>query len=487
MKPRTWVSIFALILPSIVLADLPSCYRARCSHCAIQFIAQMCPTTCGNCPQTFGRIPGQVHSLGQTDGQTQSAYGPQQTAQHGIYQAPSPQQQQVDNQTPHIQQPNNNLPQTYNPPPTAQQYNQQFSQTVQLPSSAQFPQMQPFGGFPSQMNGSPFPGFAQPQTANANTAQSGLFNPFQPFLHNSFQAQQPAQQVEAQQPGTYNPFTFPTFAPFTHAPMTLPTGAATFPTFAPFPTLAPATQAPLPQAAYQIPQQPEQTNYNTQQRIVQPQIQTENYAQNGQNGELQRPRQVYNPQQQIPAQNVGYAAQQFVNPPPQPASYLQPARANAIATVPVDQQARSIDSTPVQLEKQAFIGAGARCPKQPNWEPCITKELANERFRNCCQRLGEGCSQLCNYDQPLTTLQLSVLTGRCPIAKVADMMVCASGYEDATPCCTAYGVFEPGFEHCRPYCNPAAGLPNDGMLAEKYKCLGKLSQIQRCFYVSQRP
>ena len=48
-------------------------------------------------------------------------------------------------------------------------------------------------------------------------------------------------------------------------------------------------------------------------------------------------------------------------------------------------------------------------------------------------------------------------------------------------------VFEPGFEHCRPYCNPAAGLPNDGMLAEKYKCLGKLSQIQRCFYVSQRP
>jgi hypothetical protein len=39
----------------------------------------------------------------------------------------------------------------------------------------------------------------------------------------------------------------------------------------------------------------------------------------------------------------------------------------------------------------------------------------------------------------------------------------------------------------RPYCNPAAGLPNDGMIAEKYRCLGKLSQIQRCFYVTQRP
>lgn len=67
------------------------------------------------------------------------------------------------------------------------------------------------------------------------------------------------------------------------------------------------------------------------------------------------------------------------------------------------------------------------------------------------------------------------------------MMICASGNEDATPCCQAYNVFEPGFEHCRPYCNPAAGLPNDGMLAEKYRCLGKLSQIQNCFYVSQKP
>ena len=86
-------------------------------------------------------------------------------------------------------------------------------------------------------------------------------------------------------------------------------------------------------------------------------------------------------------------------------------------------------------------------------------------------------------------IQLAVLTGRCPISKVAEMMVCASGYEDATPCCQAFGVFEPGFEHCRPYCNPAGGLPtaSDGMLAEKYRCLGKLTQIQRCFYISQKP
>uniref|UniRef100_A0AC35U4W1 DB domain-containing protein n=1 Tax=Rhabditophanes sp. KR3021 TaxID=114890 RepID=A0AC35U4W1_9BILA len=128
-----------------------------------------------------------------------------------------------------------------------------------------------------------------------------------------------------------------------------------------------------------------------------------------------------------------------------------------------------------------------QCPRQPNWEPCIDKNLANDRFKSCCTSLGEGCAQLCSYDQSLTTIQLAVLTGRCPLNKVGDMMVCASGYEDATQCCEAYGVFEPGFEQCRPYCNPSAGLPNDGILSEKYKCLGKLNQIQRCFYVTQRP
>lgn len=84
-------------------------------------------------------------------------------------------------------------------------------------------------------------------------------------------------------------------------------------------------------------------------------------------------------------------------------------------------------------------------------------------------------------------MQLAVLTGRCPLNKVADMMVCASGYEDATPCCEAYNVFEPGYEQCRPYCNPAAGLPQGGPLSDKYKCLVKLGAIQQCFYVSQKP
>ena len=84
-------------------------------------------------------------------------------------------------------------------------------------------------------------------------------------------------------------------------------------------------------------------------------------------------------------------------------------------------------------------------------------------------------------------MQLAVLTGRCPINKVREIMICASGYQDATPCCEAYNVFERGFEHCRPYCNPAAGLPEGGLLSEKYKCLVKLSFIQQCFYASQKP
>lgn len=66
-------------------------------------------------------------------------------------------------------------------------------------------------------------------------------------------------------------------------------------------------------------------------------------------------------------------------------------------------------------------------------------------------------------------------------------MVCASGGKDASECCRAHNVFETGYEHCQPYCNPSAGLPQGGMLSEKYKCLGKLKQIQRCFFVSQIP
>ncbi|KAI6183675.1 protein of unknown function DB domain-containing protein [Aphelenchoides bicaudatus] len=526
------------LLFSFALADLPSCYRARCSHCRIQFISQMCPQTCTNCPaQTFGkavnnagttivahgqptatvyRTADHVQALSQQDGQTQTAFAqPQQTqfSQVASYQqhsqAPTPLQQQVAAQpasTPTFQQQNINQfgQPAYNNQYAQNQFVQQpFGQPGQFsfPTAATLPpppQATQFGGFAQgQQTAAQFPGFnQQPQQP---------FNPFQPFQ--PFQAQQ--------QPQTpYNPFTFPTlppaatFAPFTPAPVSLPT-MGTFPTFAQFPTHPPLTQAPQPPVT-QAPQPA--NNYQQPQYNVQPA--SNNYIQSGHVGthvvEPQRPRQLYNTQQQAGgAQQVQTPG--YVNTQQSQTSYLQPARSNAIPTVQVGnngQPARSIDSAPLQLEKQAYIGKELppafinQCPKQPNWEPCITKDLANERFRNCCQRLGEGCSQLCNYDQSLTTVSSlnanylcklfasifkNLIIGRCPIGKVADMMICASGYEDATPCCQAYGVFEPGFEHCRPYCNPAAGLPSDGNLAEKYKCLGKLSQIQRCFYVHQKP
>lgn len=42
---------------------------------------------------------------------------------------------------------------------------------------------------------------------------------------------------------------------------------------------------------------------------------------------------------------------------------------------------------------------------KPNWMTgAVSKSIANERFRNCCQRLGEGCAQICSYDQTLTTV-----------------------------------------------------------------------------------
>lgn len=41
-----------VLLVAYVLADLPSCSRARCSHCDVEFISRMCPTVCGNCAQT---------------------------------------------------------------------------------------------------------------------------------------------------------------------------------------------------------------------------------------------------------------------------------------------------------------------------------------------------------------------------------------------------------------------------------------------------
>uniref|UniRef100_A0A1I7UC63 ShKT domain-containing protein n=1 Tax=Caenorhabditis tropicalis TaxID=1561998 RepID=A0A1I7UC63_9PELO len=38
-----------LLLASYTLADLPSCARAKCVHCEVNFIARNCPTACDVC------------------------------------------------------------------------------------------------------------------------------------------------------------------------------------------------------------------------------------------------------------------------------------------------------------------------------------------------------------------------------------------------------------------------------------------------------
>uniref|UniRef100_A0A183GNC5 DB domain-containing protein n=1 Tax=Heligmosomoides polygyrus TaxID=6339 RepID=A0A183GNC5_HELPZ len=263
--------------------------------------------------------------------------------------------------------------------------------------------------------------------------------------------------------------------------------------------MPPYYSQPQPQPQHQ--QQQQQFNYNQQpnpnlQQNVQPNVAAQQQA------GLQQPtpvRNVYYPQ------NNNYQPQQLPRNQQQPSrtnqqptplyhtQHQQPRPHNQASPLPKQQPSPSIDAAPITVQKYvdgkgpAPSSVPQQCPRQPGWAPCITKQEANARFINCCARLGDGCLPLCNYDAPLATMQLAVLTGRCPLSKMADIMVCASGYEDATSCCEAYNVFEPGYEQCRPYCNPAAGLPQGGLLSEKYKCLVKLGHIQQCFYVSQKP
>ncbi|VDM99262.1 unnamed protein product [Onchocerca ochengi] len=46
------------ILIGKIDADVPSCERARCHHCQVDFIAEMCPETCRSCSK---RIAAPFH------------------------------------------------------------------------------------------------------------------------------------------------------------------------------------------------------------------------------------------------------------------------------------------------------------------------------------------------------------------------------------------------------------------------------------------
>jgi|UniRef100_A0AC35F512 hypothetical protein len=494
MKLKTAI-LFTILLIASVFADLPSCSRARCSHCEADLIARLCPQACSTCPprSTLSNIfivPPKASSIGSkpvVHGQPNlntNTHG----ELHPLPQAPNTNQAQSNPQPQPIYQ------QPQQPTNQFQQYYPQGFQQPQQQSIYQPQQQQQFQGFQQTQPQQSY----QPQ--QQQFGQTPFFNPFQPFLHQTYQAQTP-----------YNPFTFPTFAPVTFAPVTtLPTVV----TPAPLPQ-APQQPLPVPQLPTyqqipqpQQPQQPQPQPQPQQQRIDNGSSQKVTYHQHRPQGQGQvqrpKPKQIYNNQQPLskpqhvvqpqpqPIQQKPYVQPQqtFVQPPvqapfvPQVPQQVTPAPQPVVYPAPAPAIASSIDAASISAIGAAI--SDKSCPR-PNFEPCISKELANDRFRNCCQRLGEGCASICSYDQNLANVQIAVLTGRCPLSKVADMMVCASGYEDASACCQAYGVFEPGFEQCRPYCNPAAGLPNDGMLAEKYRCLSKMNQIQRCFYVSQRP
>ncbi|VDK42172.1 unnamed protein product [Anisakis simplex] len=593
----------------IVTQHLPSCERAKCHHCQVDFIAKMCPRTCQPCPKPIVKthsnkfanakriaLAASVRSELNVDEKVQVSSQQQQHATNAVPQQPLSLSQAktkstfTTNNNPinkqlyqEQSQPNQRRSVTTTTPRSI--YTPSASNTTELASHASsaaqkqhnnqssLPTIDPRNQSPSKAQ----PRYKQQAAAIHQRNQQGQQLQSSPFIPNQYHYQsisspyqnqnqlpnEPQPQFQAQQITAFpvynqasllqpqpqsllfnNPFKafFPQPQSFedtlhravTPSPLFTP---FTFPTFAPIPFLQ-VTAAPSPQkTALQLTQSQSASSFLPSPSSLQlppfnqqvsaphipppppPPISLLNQFPFNQNQFLSsqsQPQQTFFSPQQIFQPQLPQPP--IIQPPNQPAINQQipqlvssnsqtsqqqisvTQQTPSIAAVNVPQEIVSpsrietnIDLSNINIEK-TFYSTGkekpipiTQCPRQPNWEPCIPKDLANQRFSSCCQRLGEGCAALCNYDATLTTIQLAVLTGRCPLSKVGDMMICASGYEDATPCCQAFNVFEPGFEHCRPYCNPAAGLPQGGLLSEQYKCLGKLSQIQRCFYISQRP
>ncbi|KAI3410933.1 hypothetical protein GPALN_003015 [Globodera pallida] len=574
-----WFDVTAAAAAAVqAAADLPSCIRAKCTHCRVPFIAEMCPGACAVCgpsskhfvttaqqpsqvpdARAFGQpqikvpfaqqvplpggaargveavlVPNNVGGGGQQQRQQQVIYrgvnnnnnnGPQNQHQpyrnhygtdfgaaavgaehHQQQPLPFPPNQQGGQFVPPNQQggqfgPLNQQGQ-FGPP------DQQGQFPAQNQNQGQFgpqPQTTSFGGFynnqQQQEQFFPQAGFGPvppppppPQPIQSTDVGAGgtFGNPFQPFLQQSFNSAQQFQPQQQQQPATNGLSFTPPPVTFSAPPINGAGGGGS------------GTGSAAP-AQFAAPIQPQQQQYFGQYNLQPQQQQQQQQQQNNNNnfnGQINTNNNNNNNQQDgsfaQPQTAVLHAVPNVADPLQRPRQ-LYPA-----SQEPSDKHLQNLvePANNYLLDKGALVDEGKKpfsasgfihgengqtCPKQPNWEPCVPKEIANQRFRNCCTRLGDGCSQLCSYDQNLSTIQLAVLTGRCPVSRVAEMMLCASGNEDATACCQAFGVFEAGYEHCRPYCNPSGGLPNNGMLAEKYRCLQKLAQIQKCFYLTQRP
>ncbi|MCP9261664.1 DB module [Dirofilaria immitis] len=463
------LSVTILIHIGNIGADLPSCERARCHHCRVTFIAKMCPETCRPCfkkiaaperyPPMFVNDTSNVFQRVQRP-QARTTNIQQLLPQHQPQSASYSAKHNLYHHSPILTQ---ELPFHY-------QYLSQHSQSgIQLPLIRQFPTASP-------------PSISNQQTALIDPA----FATFPSLLTFTFP--------------TLPPFTFPavTFAPPIYRTASQ-TSSNQFPAQIP-PSkkfdVVPATQTHLFQPQRQrievfIPEQtvvPYATIGSQPQVYLQPQqqqIQLTPYTVQQQAVPVypasRQP--IYPSAQQLqPQQQAAYLKIQQQQQKPQYHFYRTNQQAAlAIRPLPQSQLAPKIERPTLLSSQEYNIDAPISYIKGTYYKTDRKQHSA------IAQELGQGCAALCNYDATLTTIQLAVLTGRCPLNKVGNVMICASGYQDATSCCEAYNVFEPGYEHCRPYCNPAAGLPQGVLLSEQYKCLGKLSQIQRCFYVSQWP
>ncbi|VDM66657.1 unnamed protein product [Strongylus vulgaris] len=50
------IVLLLVALVAVSISDLPSCERARCDHCNVEFIARMCEKTCSTCPRSSNRV-----------------------------------------------------------------------------------------------------------------------------------------------------------------------------------------------------------------------------------------------------------------------------------------------------------------------------------------------------------------------------------------------------------------------------------------------
>ncbi|VDM62828.1 unnamed protein product [Angiostrongylus costaricensis] len=466
---------FLIAVLSLSTADLPSCKRARCSHCSLEFISKACQKTCQDCPRVvLDKVTGKklkvypedyhplpISSSYKTKKDHSDENEPQKplkqpdigviSRQSGV--ATQTQQQFNSNAKNKALQPVHRPvlqghlpPNQFNqlsvdistlapliPPPRPTDINRNLAQQpadlahslTDYQQSAQnvevFKQQQPTA----------FQNAAQPQlySTNQNTFTQPAMTDI--FGRPMFQAQavQPLQFPQQQQPSLFmNSFqTFPQ-QPSNQQSMLDPLGLLNLAGMTHLGQGTTVGQTPAISGSYSQPQitygiapiTSHQPLVNPQQNFQQsPQAnyygQQQNYYNNQHPNAHQSVQNYYQgaaPQHVTSSLTTGdvYSAQYNRN------HLQQGARSQQVSNgLSKPLASPSIDAAPINVQKYVD-GKGVvqtnspqQCPRQPGWAPCITKQTANERFVNCCARLGEGCLPLCNYDAQLATVRQASL------------------------------------------------------------------------------